>query len=95
MRPIDVTRAALRLHYHLGRLPLQFVEEHVLTGMAAESPARRLYERALGAVHVTVGQVLCDPKLKQHGEVLVERSAALGRAVPNSYGGSHNSIRTG
>jgi hypothetical protein len=70
--------AALRLHYHLGRLPLQFVEEHVLTGMASESPARRLYDRALGAVHVTVGQVLCDPKLKQHGEVLMERSATLG-----------------
>jgi hypothetical protein len=79
MRVMEVTRAALRLQYHLGRLPLQFVEERVLTAMDSESSARRLYERALGAVHVTVGQVLCDPKLKQRGDVLVERSAAFGR----------------
>jgi hypothetical protein len=79
MRVIDVTRAALRLHYHLGRLPLQFVEQRVLTGMAPESAARRLYEHALGAVHVTVGQLLCDPKLQQRGDVLVERSAMFGR----------------
>jgi hypothetical protein len=79
MRITEITRAVLRLHYHLGLLPLRFVEERVLTGMDCESPARLLYERALGAAHGAVGQVLCDPKLKQRGDTLVERRTASGR----------------
>jgi hypothetical protein len=70
------TRTVLRLQYHLGRLPVQFVEERVLAGMDAEAPVRQQYERALGTLHVAVGQVLCDPKLQQRGDALRQRGVA-------------------
>src|ERR1700712_2256183 len=75
-RVAEVTRTALRLNYHLGLLPLRLVEERVLTAMDSASPARLLYERVLGAVHFTVGTALGDPRLRQRGDVLLERGAS-------------------
>jgi hypothetical protein len=72
-RATSVTRAVLRLNYHLGLMPLQLVEERLLTVMDSASPTRLFYERVIGPVHITVGSMLGDPKLKQRGDVLVER----------------------
>ncbi len=42
-----------------------------------ESPARLVYERSLGALDVTVGNLLGDPKIAERGAALAERSEAL------------------
>ncbi len=49
--------------------------------MGPEAPARLFYERSLGALDATVGNVLGDPDLEKRGAALVERSDALGRAA--------------
>lgn len=77
MKISDVPFAILRLHYRAARLPLQIVEEQVVTRLDNESPARLIYERSLGALDVTVGNLLGDSEIAERGAALAERSEAL------------------
>lgn len=71
----DVPFAILRLQYRAARVPLQIVEEQVVARLDNESPARLVYERSLGALDVTVGNLLGDPKIAERGgAALAERS---------------------
>ncbi|MCV7007268.1 IF2 family translation initiation factor [Mycobacterium gordonae] len=73
--------ALLRFQYQCARYPLQFVEDRFVTRIRSEAPARLFYERALGVLDTTVGNVLRDPELVRRGTALVERTDALGRAA--------------
>lgn len=77
MKMSDVPFAILRLNYRVARLPLQIVEEQVVARLDTESPARLVYERSLGALDVTVGNLLGAPDIAERGAALAERSEAL------------------
>lgn len=77
MKISDVPFAILRLNYRAARLPLQIVEEQVVARLDTESPARLIYERSLGALDVTVGNLLGAPDIAERGAALAERSEAL------------------
>ncbi|MGV0714174.1 IF2 family translation initiation factor [Mycolicibacterium sp. XJ662] len=81
MKITDVPFAVLRFQYQLARLPLQVIEEQVVSRMDSEAPARLFYERSLGKLDVTVGSVLDAPEVEQRGTALLERSDALRRAT--------------
>jgi hypothetical protein len=81
MKVTTVPFAILRLQYRLIRLPLQLVEQRLMTRLDDEAPARLLYERSLGVLDSTVGNVLGDPELQLRGTALAERSEALARAA--------------
>lgn len=77
MKISDAPFAILRLHYRAARLPLQIVEEQLVARLDTESPARLIYERSLGALDVTVGNLLGAPDIAERGAALAERSEAL------------------
>jgi hypothetical protein len=81
MKITDVPFAVMRFQYGLARLPLQVLEQQVLTRMDSEAPARLLVERSLGMLDATVGTALRDPEMKERGAALIERSDALRRAA--------------
>jgi flagellar biosynthesis GTPase FlhF len=81
MKSTDVPFAVLRFQYQLARIPLQLVEEQMAAWMDSEAPPRLFYERSLGVLDATVGNLLGDPKLEKRGAALIERSDALGRAA--------------
>lgn len=81
MRISELPLAVLRFNYQLARLPLQLIEDRVITRIPTEAPARLFYERSLGMLDTTVGNALGDPDLVERGAALVERSDALGRAA--------------
>jgi hypothetical protein len=81
MRITDVPFAVLRFQYQLARVPLQVLEEQVVGRLAAESPARLLYERSVGRLDVAVGSALGAPDVERRGAALIERSEALARAA--------------
>jgi hypothetical protein len=81
MNVTTIPLTVLRLQYRAARIPLQIVEDHLVARLASESPARLLYERTLGALDVTVGRALGDPKLAQRGAALAERSDVLREAA--------------
>jgi flagellar biosynthesis GTPase FlhF len=69
------------MQYQVARLPLQLIEDQVMTRLDPETPARLFYERSLGQLDVTVGGALGATELRERGSALVERSNALLRAV--------------
>lgn len=73
--------AILRFQYQLVRLPLRLIGDRVIVRMNEEAPARLFYERSLGVLDATVGQVLGDAKLEKRGSVLADRSDMLSRAA--------------
>ncbi len=77
MKISDVPFAIMRLQYRAARVPLQIVEEQVVARLNNESPARLIYERSLGALDVTVGNLLGDERIAERGAALAERSEAL------------------
>lgn len=77
----DLPFAVLRLQYKLARLPLQLVENRLVTRVPTEAPARLFCERALGILDATVGKAIRDPALVERGAALIERSDTLGRAA--------------
>ncbi|WP_304108838.1 IF2 family translation initiation factor [Mycolicibacterium bacteremicum] len=81
MNLIEVPRTVLRLQYQIVRIPLQLLEDRVMSRLENEAPARLLYERSLGALDAAIGNALGDRRLAHSGVVLAERSAARGRAV--------------
>lgn len=81
MNVSEIPFKVLRFQYRIARLPLQVIEDRVVARMGAESPARLLYERSLGALDATVGNALGDAELEKRGAALAERSEALGRAA--------------
>ena len=48
--------------------------------MGSEAPPRLFYERWLGGLDATVGNLLGDPKLEERSAALIDGSDALGRA---------------
>ena len=81
MRITNIPFAVLGLQYKIARFPLQLIEDRLFARMDAETPARLFYERSLGLMDATVGNVLGDSVLKMRGEALAERSDALSRAA--------------
>lgn len=81
MKITEVPFAVLRFQYQLARVPLQLLEDRVVSRMDEESPARLLYERSMGRLDVTVGSVLGASDVQRRGAALIERSDALGRAA--------------
>jgi hypothetical protein len=81
MKTTDVPFAVLRFQYQLARIPLQLIEAQMAAWMGSEAPPRVFYERWLGGLDATVGNLLGDPKLEERGAALIERSDALDRAA--------------
>lgn len=81
MSIVTIPRTILRFQYQLVRVPLQLIEERVMARMDAEAPARLVYERSLGVLDATIGNVLGDPRLKRRGAALAKRSDELARAA--------------
>jgi hypothetical protein len=81
MNIVSVPVAILRLQYRIARVPLQLIEDRVMTRFDAETPARLFYERSLGSLDAAVGSALGDVNLQTRGSALVERSDALSRAA--------------
>ena len=75
----EIPFAVMRLQYQIARLPLQLIEQQLAARLAAEAPARLFYERSLGALDMTVGNLLDVPELRRRGAALVKRSSILGR----------------
>ena len=81
MKTTDVPFAVLRFQYQLARIPLQLIEAQMAAWMGSEAPPRLFYERWLGGLDATVGNLLGDPKLEKRGAALIECSDALDRAA--------------
>jgi hypothetical protein len=81
MKTTDVPFAVLRFQYQLARIPLQLIEAQMAAWLGSEAPPRLFYERWLGGLDATVGNLLGDPKLEERGGALIERSDALDRAA--------------
>ena len=82
MKTTDVPFAVLRFQYQLARIPLQLIEAQMAAWMGSEAPPRLFYERWLGGLDATVGNLLGgDPKLEKRGAALIEGSDALDRAA--------------
>jgi hypothetical protein len=81
MNVTTVPLKVLRLQYQLVRLPLQVIEDRVIVRLGSEAPARLVFERTLGVLDATVGQMLGDPRLAKRGSALAERSDALAWAA--------------
>jgi hypothetical protein len=81
MKIAEIPFAVLRFQYQIARVPLQLIENQMAARLGSEAPARLFYERSLGAIDATVGNLLGDRELAKRGAALVERSDALGRAA--------------
>ena len=81
MKTTDVPFAVLRFQYQLARIPLQLIEAQMAAWMGSEAPPRLFYERWLGGLDATVGNLLGDPKLEKRRGALIEHSDALDRAA--------------
>jgi len=81
MSIMTIPRTILRFQYQFVRLPLQLIEERVVSRMDAEAPARLAYERSLGVLDATVGNALGDARLKRTGASMAKRSDELARAA--------------
>ena len=81
MNVLTVPITLLRLQYTILRIPLQLVEDQLMSRLATESPARLMYERTLGVLDGAVGSALGDRDTERRGDALTERSDALARAA--------------
>ncbi|MGZ3259546.1 MAG: hypothetical protein ACXU6Q_10210 [Croceibacterium sp.] len=81
MKITELPFAVLRFQYQLARIPLQVIEEQVLSRLGEEAPARLMYERSLGRLDMAVGTALGAPDVERRGAALVQRSDALTRAA--------------
>ena len=81
MKTTDVPFAVLRFQYALARIPLQLIEAQIAAWMGSEAPPRLFYQRSLGVLDATVGNLLGDPKLEERGGARIERSDVPDRAA--------------
>ena len=81
MKIAEIPFAVVRFQYQIARLPLQLIEDRVASRLGSEVPARLFYERSLGALDATVGNLLGDRELAKRGAALVERSNTLSKAA--------------
>ena len=93
MKTTDVPFAVLRFQYQLARIPLQLIEAQMAAWMGSEAPPRLFYERWLGGLDATVGNLLGDPKLEERGGALIERSDALDRAPQRDATATQKQVR--
>lgn len=81
MRITAIAFPVLRLQYRIARAPLELFNKHFVSRINSKAPARLPYERSVGTLDITVGNVLRDPKLRLRGTTLAERSAVLAHAA--------------
>ena len=81
MNILTVPIRLLRFQYTILRIPLQLVEDQLMSRLATESPARLMYERTLGVLDGAVGSALGDRDTERRDDALTERSDALARAA--------------
>ncbi|MDV6278888.1 IF2 family translation initiation factor, partial [Rhodococcus erythropolis] len=81
MNILTVPITLLRVQYKIVRIPLQLVEDHLMSRLPTESSARLMYEHTLGVLDSAVGSALGDRDSERRGDALVERSDALSRAT--------------
>lgn len=81
MKITDVPFAVLRFQYQIARCPLQLIEDQVAARVDSDAPGRLFYERSLGTLDATVGNLLGDDDLARRGTALVERSDVLIQAT--------------
>ena len=81
MKITDVPVVLLRVQYRLARLPFEWIDHQLAARLGTDAPPRQLFERSLGTLDVTVGQLLGDSQLKRRGSALVARSDAFGEAA--------------
>ena len=67
MKIAEIPFAVLRFQYQIARVPLQLIENQMAARLGSEAPARLFYERSLGAIDATVGNLLGDPELAKRG----------------------------
>lgn len=77
----DFPFAVLRLQYRIARTPLQLFESSVISRMDTEAPRRLMFERAVGSIDATVGNLLRDRDLEQSGITRIERAVELAEAA--------------
>jgi len=77
----DLSRAVLRVQYHIGRVPLQLIETQLVARLDSDARLRLFYQRSLGLLDAIAGNVLGSPRLAQHGATKIERSDKLMRAA--------------
>lgn len=81
MRLNTLPRDVLRVEYQAVRLPLQVVEQQILTRyLPDDAPLRLAFERAVGSLDEYAGRVLDDEAIQRRGEALRRRSDTLARA---------------
>src|SRR5512133_1516449 len=81
MKIAEIPFAVLRFQYQIARIPFQLIEDQMAARLYSEAPARLFYERSLGTLDATIGNLLGDARLQRRGAALVERSDALSRAA--------------
>lgn len=81
MNITTLPKAVLRLQYQLVRFPLGVIDQQIRARVDDDAPVRLIFERSLGALDATVGQLLGDPALTDRGTTMKVRSETLGRAV--------------
>jgi hypothetical protein len=81
MKLLSVPFALLRFNYQVARVPLHLIENQLSARLTADAPVRLFYERSLGTLDVTVGNLLGDAELTTRGAALAERADARGRAA--------------
>ncbi|ANW65587.1 hypothetical protein BCA37_20250 [Mycobacterium sp. djl-10] len=81
MNITTVPKAVLRLQYQLVRFPLGMIDQQIRARIDEDAPVRLIFERSLGALDATVGQLLGDPALTDRGTTMKVRSETLAQAV--------------
>ena len=76
MKIAEIPFAVLRFQYQIARIPFQLIEDQMAARLYSEAPARLFYERSLGTLDATIGNLLGDARLQRRGAALVERSDA-------------------
>jgi hypothetical protein len=78
---VGLTRAVLKVQYHIARVPLNLIEEQLVARLDADARLRLIYQRSLGALDAVAGNVLGSPRLAQRGANKIEASDKLMRAA--------------
>lgn len=81
MNITTVPKAVLRLQYQLVRFPLGMIDQQIRTRVDEDAALRLIFERSLGTLDATVGQLLGDPTLTDRGTTMKVRSETLAQAV--------------
>jgi len=73
----EVPRALLRMPYEMAHMPLQFVEDDVMSHRARRDPLRLGYESLLVRLDAAAGGLLDDEAATTRADALRERTAEV------------------